>query len=75
MDGARLKQKRICNCFMKNIGDILAYVRQTNATQRETFKPFYTLASTHIFTGGSLPYAFFKIEIILKNTVFPLISA
>ena len=67
MDGARLKQKRICKCFRKNISGILAYVRQSNATQKQTFKKLHTLASTHAYTGGGLPCAFLKIETILKN--------
>ena len=67
MDGARLKQKRICKRFIKNIGDILASVRKSNPTQGETFKTFYTLPSTHECTEGGLPCAFLKIETILKN--------
>ena len=66
MDGARLKQKHIRKCFRKNISGILAYVLQSNATQKETFKT-YTLASTHAYTGGGLPCAFLKVETILKN--------
>ena len=67
MDGTRLKQKRFCKCFLKNIGDILKYVRKRKATQGETFKTFYTLPSTHACTEGGLPCAFLKIETILKN--------
>ena len=40
MDGATVKQKHICKYFIKNIGDILASVQQSNATQKETFKTF-----------------------------------
>ena len=68
MDGARLTQKHIRKCFRKNIsGGIMAYVLQSNATQKETFKTLYTLASTHAYTGGGLPCAFLKIETNLKN--------
>ena len=67
MVGARLKQKCIYKCFIKNISNILAYVRQSNATQKETFKTFYMLASTYAWTGGGLQCAFVKIETILKN--------
>ena len=67
MDGDRLKQKRICKCFIKNIGNILAYVQNTNATEGETFKTFYTLPSTYTCTEGDLPCNFLKIETILKN--------
>ena len=62
MDGARLKQKHIRKCFRKNISRILAYVLQSNATQKETFKTLYTLIRTHAYTGGGLPCAFLKIE-------------
>ena len=67
MDGARLKQKRICKCFRKNISGILVYVRQSNATQKETFKTLYTLASMYVYSGVGLPCAFLKIETILKS--------
>ena len=71
MDGARLKQKHICKCFRKHISGILAYVLQSNATQKETFKTLYTHASTHAsthaYTGGGLPCAFLKSETNLKN--------
>ena len=67
MDGTRLKQKHIRKCFRKNISDILAYVLQSNATQKETFKTLYMLASTHAYRGGGLPYAFVKTEANLKN--------
>ena len=67
MDGARLKQKHIRKCFRKNISRILAYVLQSNAIQKETFKTLYTLASTHAYTRGGLPCAFLKIETNLKN--------
>ena len=67
MDRARLKQKRNCKCFMKNIGDILTYVRKINLIQGEIFKTFYRLSSKHACTEGGLPCAFLKIETILKN--------
>ena len=67
MDVARLKQKRICECFVKNIGDILAHVQKRNTAQRETFKTFYTLPSTHACTQRGFPCAFLKIETILRN--------
>ena len=67
MDGARMKQKCICKCLIKNIGNILAYVRKRNATQGKIFKTFYTLPSTHACTEGDLPCAFLKIETIFKN--------
>lgn len=54
MDGAGLRQKRICKSFIK-------------ITQRQNFKTFYTLASTHVCTGGGLPCAFLKTETILKT--------
>ena len=63
MDGARLKEKSICKYLTKNI---LAYMLQSNATQKETFKT-YTLASTHVYTGGGFPCAFLEIESNLKN--------
>ena len=55
MDGARLKQKRISKCFRKNISGILAYVRQSNATQKETFKTLYILESTLAYKREGLP--------------------
>ena len=65
MDGARLRQKRICKCFIKNIGDILAYVRKRNTTQGETFKTFYTLPSIYACTEGDLTCVFLKTETII----------
>ena len=65
MDGARLKQKRIRTCFRKNISGILAYVLESNPTQKETL--LYTFASMQKYTGGGLPCAFLKIETNLKN--------
>ena len=38
-----------------------------HATQKETLKIFYTLASTHACIGGRLPCTFLKIETILKT--------
>ena len=67
MDWARLKQNRICKCLIKNIQDILAYVRKRNATQEETFKRFYTLPRTHTCTEVGLPCVFLKTETFLKN--------
>ena len=67
MDGARLKQKHIRKCFRRNISGILAYVLQSNTTQKGTFKTLHTLASTHAYTGRGLPCAFLKIETNLKN--------
>ena len=54
MNRARLKQKRICKCFIKNIGNTLAYVRQSNATQRETSKRFTRLQARMHAQGSSL---------------------
>ena len=68
MDGARLKQKHICKCFRKHISGILAYVLQSNATQKETFKTLYTLGNTHAYTGGGLPCAFLKIDVKSTDT-------
>ena len=61
MDVARQKQKRICECFIKNIGDILAYVRKRNTTQRETFKTFYTLTrfQGHMYAHREVSHALF----------------
>ena len=59
--------KNIRKCFGKNISGFLAYVLQSNTTQKETFKTLYTLASTHAYTGEGLPCAFLKIETNLKN--------
>ena len=67
MDGARLKQKHIRKCFRKNISSILAYVLQSNATQKETIQTLYTLASTRAYTGGGLSCALLKTETNLKN--------
>ena len=67
MDGSRLKQKRICKCFLKNISNILAYVQKRNTIQGETFKTFYTLPNSHACTEGGLPCTFLKIETIFKN--------
>ena len=55
------------NVSEKSISGILAYVLQSNATQKETFKTLYMLASTHAYRGGGLPYAFVKTEANLKN--------
>ena len=59
--------------IVKYIGDMLEYMRLIpknfliHATQKETLKIFYTLASTHACTGGRLPCTFLKIETILKT--------
>ena len=67
MDGARLKQKHIRKFFRKNISSILAYVLQSNATQKETIQTLYTLASTRAYTDGGLSCALLKTETNLKN--------
>ena len=40
MDGTRLKQKRICKCFLKNIGEILAYVGKETQLKGRLTKRF-----------------------------------
>ena len=83
MDVARQKQKRICECFIKNIDDILAYVRKRNTTQRETFKTFYTLTrfQGHMYAHREVSHALFlKLKQFWKicpantlhNTIFSL---
>ena len=69
MDGARLKQKCICKCFIKSISSILAYVQKRNTAQGGTFKTFYMLPSTHACTEEGLPCAFLKIKTILKKSL------
>ena len=42
MDRARLKERRICKYFIKNIGDILAYVRKRKGRLSKRFTRFQT---------------------------------
>ena len=58
MDGASRKQKRICKCFIKNICNILAYVRQSNTLKRISKR--FTCVQARMHEYGEVSHALFS---------------